>query len=161
MWRDKSWVTTLTGFLQSGRGWGWVCDFLPHAAAIVDDLCLVKSMHTGAMNHEPSISFFLPGAERPGRPSMGAWATYGLGTESEVSAAVCFLLSDAAAYITGTELRIACGLPPGNRSTDLPATAHDHHIHAPTPARPPTRRPGEYPHLGQQPHAPPHTPGVP
>ena len=56
---------------------------MPHTASIVDDLCFVKSMHTGAVNHAPAISFFLTGAEQPGRPSMGAWATYGLGTESQ------------------------------------------------------------------------------
>ena len=52
-------------------------------AGIVDDLCFVKSMHTEAVNHAPAISYFLSGSEQPGRPSMGAWATYGLGTESQ------------------------------------------------------------------------------
>jgi hypothetical protein len=60
-----------------------VCDFLPHMAGIVDELCFIKSMHTEAVNHAPAITFFLTGGEQPGRPSMGAWATYGLGTESE------------------------------------------------------------------------------
>ena len=72
-----------TGFKQYGESGAWVCDFLPHTAGIVDDLCLVKSMHTTSVNHAPAITFFLTGSEMPGRPSMGAWATYGLGSESQ------------------------------------------------------------------------------
>ena len=70
-------------FSQHGQSGAWVCDFMPHTAGIVDDLCFIKSMHTEAVNHAPAITFFLTGAEQPGRPSMGAWTTYGLGTESE------------------------------------------------------------------------------
>jgi hypothetical protein len=70
-------------FKQHGQSGAWVSDFLPHTAGIVDDLCFIKSMHTEAVNHSPAITFFLTGAEQPGRPSMGAWATYGLGTDSE------------------------------------------------------------------------------
>ena len=73
----------LTGFKQYGNSGAWVGDYLPHTAGIVDDLCFIKSMHTEAVNHAPAISFFLTGAEQPGRPSMGAWATYGLGCETE------------------------------------------------------------------------------
>jgi hypothetical protein len=58
-------------------------DFLPHMGSIADDLCFVKSMHTEAINHAPAITFFLTGSEQPGRPSMGAWSTYGLGAETE------------------------------------------------------------------------------
>jgi hypothetical protein len=72
-----------TGFKQYGQSGAWVCDFLPHIGSIADDVCFIKSMHTGAVNHAPAITFFLTGAEQPGRPSMGAWTTYGLGTESD------------------------------------------------------------------------------
>ena len=72
-----------TGFKQYGQSGAWVCDFLPHTAAITDDLCFVKSMHTNAVNHAPGITFFLTGSEMPGRPSMGAWLTYGLGSETQ------------------------------------------------------------------------------
>jgi hypothetical protein len=72
-----------TGFKQYGESGAWVCDFLPYTAGIVDDLCFVKSMHTTSVNHAPAITFFLTGSEMPGRPSMGAWATYGLGSESQ------------------------------------------------------------------------------
>jgi uncharacterized protein DUF1501 len=72
-----------TGFKQYGQSGAWVCDFLPHTASIVDDICIVKSMHTEAVNHAPAITFFLTGAEQPGRPSMGAWLSYGLGSETD------------------------------------------------------------------------------
>ena len=70
-------------FKQRGKSGSWVSNFLPHTAAIADDLCFVKSMHTEAVNHAPAITFLLTGGELPGRPSMGAWLTYGLGSASE------------------------------------------------------------------------------
>ena len=73
----------ITKFAQHGRSGAWVSDFLPRTAAIADDLCFVKSMHTEAVNHAPAITYFLTGAEMAGRPSMGAWLSYGLGSESE------------------------------------------------------------------------------
>ncbi len=81
--KQKLVLPHFTGFQQHGNSGAWVCDFMPHTAGIVDDLCFIKSMHTGAVNHAPAISFFLTGAEQPGRPSMGSWATYGLGTDSD------------------------------------------------------------------------------
>ncbi len=81
--KQKLVLPAFTGFQQHGKSGAWVCDFLPHTAGIVDDLCFIKSMHTTSVNHAPAILFFLTGGEQPGRPSMGAWATYGLGTESE------------------------------------------------------------------------------
>jgi len=70
-------------FKQRGQSGAWVSNFLPHTAAIADDLCFVKSMHTDAVNHAPAISFFVSGAQIPGRPTLGAWMTYGLGVESD------------------------------------------------------------------------------
>jgi hypothetical protein len=81
--KQKLVLPAFTGFKQHGNCGAWVCDFMPHTASVVDDLCFIKSMHTAAVNHAPAIAFFLTGAEQPGRPSMGAWATYGLGSESE------------------------------------------------------------------------------
>ena len=81
--KQKLVLPPFTGFKQHGKSGTWVGDFMPHTASMVDDLCFVKSMHTEAVNHAPAINFFLTGAEQPGRPSMGAWATYGLGTESQ------------------------------------------------------------------------------
>jgi len=73
----------ITKFEQHGKSGAWVSDFLPNTAAVADDLCFVKSMHTEAVNHAPAITFFLTGGEQPGRPSMGSWLTYGLGTETQ------------------------------------------------------------------------------
>jgi hypothetical protein len=81
--KQKLVLPAFTGFKQYGECGAWVCDFLPHTATIVDDVTFIKSMHTTQVNHAPAITFFLTGAEIPGRPSMGAWATYGLGSETE------------------------------------------------------------------------------
>ena len=70
-------------FRQRGESGSWVSDFLPHTAAIADRLCFVKSMHTEAVNHAPAIQFLLSGAELPGRPTAGAWLTWGLGSETQ------------------------------------------------------------------------------
>jgi hypothetical protein len=81
--QSKAVLPAFTGFKQYGESGAWLCDFLPHTASIADDLCFIKSMHTTQVNHAPAITFFLTGAELPGRPSMGAWATYGLGSETQ------------------------------------------------------------------------------
>ena len=70
-------------FKQRGQSGAWVSEFMPHTARIADQLCFVKSMYTDAVNHAPAISFFLSGAQIPGRPTLGAWMTYGLGVESD------------------------------------------------------------------------------
>jgi hypothetical protein len=69
-------------FKQHRRSGAWVSAFLPYTAQITDELCFIKSMHTDAVNHAPAISFMLSGAQIPGRPTMGAWLTYGLGSAS-------------------------------------------------------------------------------
>ena len=70
-------------FRQRGQSGAWVSDFLPHTAAIADELCFVKSLHTEQVNHAPAITFLLTGGELPGRPSLGAWLTYGLGNPAD------------------------------------------------------------------------------
>ena len=70
-------------FKQYGQSGAWVSDFMPHIGAISDKVCFVKSMHTDAVNHAPGISFFMSGAQLPGRPTMGAWLSYGLGTMND------------------------------------------------------------------------------
>ncbi|MAT48154.1 MAG: sulfatase [Verrucomicrobiaceae bacterium] len=70
-------------FKQYGQGGAWVSNFMPHTAQITDKICFVKSMHTEAVNHAPGISFFMSGAQLPGRPTMGAWLSYGLGTMND------------------------------------------------------------------------------
>ncbi len=70
-------------FMKHGRSGATVSALMPHTAKVVDDLCFIKSMHTEQVNHAPAISFFLSGAETPGRPTMGAWLHYGLGNLTE------------------------------------------------------------------------------
>jgi Protein of unknown function (DUF1501) len=70
-------------FKQHGKSGAWVSDFLPYTAKIADELCFVKGMHTEQVNHAPAITFMLTGGELPGRPSLGSWLTYGLGTLNE------------------------------------------------------------------------------
>ncbi len=70
------------GFGQHGRSGTWVSDLLPHTARIVDKLCIVRSMFTDAINHDPAITFFQSGSQIAGRPSMGAWIHYGLGSDN-------------------------------------------------------------------------------
>ncbi len=69
-------------FGRHGESGAVVSELLPHTAKIVDDLTFIKSMHTEAINHDPAVTFFQTGSRTAGRPSMGAWATYGLGSES-------------------------------------------------------------------------------
>ncbi|MCH2133205.1 MAG: DUF1501 domain-containing protein [Phycisphaerales bacterium] len=69
-------------FNRHGRCGAWVSELLPHTAGIVDELCFVRSVHTDAINHDPAITFFQTGSEIAGRPSMGSWISYGLGSEN-------------------------------------------------------------------------------
>jgi hypothetical protein len=70
-------------FAQHGHSSAWVSELLPRTAKIVDDLCIVRSVFTEAINHDPAITFFQTGSQRSGRPSMGAWLSYGLGSDNE------------------------------------------------------------------------------
>lgn len=69
-------------FQQHGESGAWLSEILPHTAKIADELCFVKSLHTPAINHGPGVTFMQTGSQFPGRPSMGAWLDYGLGTEN-------------------------------------------------------------------------------
>jgi len=80
-------------FKQHGGSGAWVSELLPHTAGIVDQLCFVKSMYTEAINHDPAITFFQTGSEIAGRPSMGSWISYGLGSENGDLPAYCVLVS--------------------------------------------------------------------
>jgi hypothetical protein len=71
------------GFARHGANGTWVSDLLPHTARVVDDLCIVRSMHTEAINHDPAITFLQTGSQIAGRPSMGAWVHYGLGSDND------------------------------------------------------------------------------
>ncbi len=70
-------------FQQHGESGAWLSELLPRTAAVADDLCFVRSMYTEAINHGPAVTYLQTGAQFPGRPSMGAWLSYGLGTEND------------------------------------------------------------------------------
>jgi hypothetical protein len=67
-------------FSQQGKSGVWISELLPHLSTVADDLCLIHSFHTNAINHDPGKSSFCTGSEIPGKPSIGAWLSYGLGT---------------------------------------------------------------------------------
>jgi hypothetical protein len=69
-------------FARHGQSGAWLSELLPHTSRVADELCLIKSMHTEAINHDPAITFFQTGAQLAGRPSIGAWLSYGLGSEN-------------------------------------------------------------------------------
>jgi len=80
-------------FAQHGKSGAWVSSLMPHTAGVVDDLCFVKSVHTEAINHDPAITFCQTGAQLAGRPSIGAWVTYGLGSMNKDLPAFVVLVS--------------------------------------------------------------------
>ncbi len=74
---------SIFNFKQYGESRAWVSELMPYTAEIVDDLCFMKGMQTDQINHTPAITFFQTGHQLPGRPSMGSWLSYGLGSDNE------------------------------------------------------------------------------
>jgi hypothetical protein len=70
-------------FRRRGESGIEISELLPHIGGIADELCVVRSMHTEAVNHSPGVTFFMTGSQQPGRPAMGAWLAYGLGNECD------------------------------------------------------------------------------
>ncbi|MEN9990712.1 MAG: hypothetical protein RLZZ224_414, partial [Verrucomicrobiota bacterium] len=71
---------SFTDFTKCGNSGMSISNILPYTQKIADEICVIRSMHTEAINHDPAITFFCSGSQIPGRPSMGAWASYGLGS---------------------------------------------------------------------------------
>lgn len=86
-------VNSFFEFNQYGQSRAWVSDLMPYTAKVVDDLCFIKSMHTEAINHDPAITFFQTGSQQPGRPSIGSWLSYGLGSDNQNLPTFMVLLS--------------------------------------------------------------------
>ena len=74
---------SLFEFQQHGESGMWLSELLPHTAKIVDELCIIRSMHTEAINHDPAVTFMQTGSQQAGRPCLGAWMAYGLGSENK------------------------------------------------------------------------------
>jgi hypothetical protein len=86
-------VGSFFNFKQYGQSGTFVSDLFPNIGNIVDDICIIKSMHTEAINHDPALTFMQTGAQQGNRPSMGSWLSYGLGSENQNLPAFCVLLS--------------------------------------------------------------------
>ena len=82
-------------FARHGQSGTWVSELLPHTAKIVDDITIIKTVYTDAINHDPAITFIQTGFQQPGRPSMGSWLSYGLGSENQNLPAFVVLISQA------------------------------------------------------------------
>ncbi len=80
-------------FSQHGKAGGWFSELLPHTARMADDLCIIRSMHTDAINHDPAITFMQTGSQQPGRPSFGSWLSYGLGSMADNLPAFVVMIS--------------------------------------------------------------------
>jgi uncharacterized protein (DUF1501 family) len=76
-------VFPMFAFQQHGQCGAWVSELLPNVATIVDDIAIVKSVNTEAINHDPAITYIQTGSQQPGRPSLGAWLSYGIGSEND------------------------------------------------------------------------------
>ena len=70
-------------FKQHGQSGAWLSDLMPYTSKISDELCFIKSMHTEAINHDPAVTFIQTGSQLPGRPSIGSWLSYGLGSDNK------------------------------------------------------------------------------
>src|SRR6476660_3489985 len=80
-------------FRRHGASGAWVSELMPHLAKATDDLCFIKSMYTEAINHDPAVTFFQTGFQIAGRPSIGAWLSYGLGSANEDLPAFVVMIS--------------------------------------------------------------------
>lgn len=91
-------------FSQHGKSGAWLSELLPYTAGVVDDMTIIKSMHTEAINHDPGVTFMLTGNQQPGRPSIGSWLSYGIGSENSDIPAFVVLISSASLANAATPL---------------------------------------------------------
>jgi len=100
-------------FNKAGQCGMELSELLPHTSQIVDDIALIRSMYTEPINHDPAVTFFATGNQQPGRPTMGAWASYGLGSENQNLPAYIVLLSGSGGQPLQTRYW-GSGFLPGN-----------------------------------------------
>jgi hypothetical protein len=91
-------------FQQHGQSGAWLSELLPHTGGIVDDIAIIKTTNTEAINHDPAITFIQTGSQQPGRPSMGSWVTYGLGSENQNLPGFVVLIAQSSAINTDQPL---------------------------------------------------------
>ena len=88
-------VPSKFAFAQHGQSGAWVSELLPHTAKIADQLTFIKTVHTEEINHDPAVTMIQTGFRLGGRPSLGAWVSYGLGCETEDLPAFCVMISNS------------------------------------------------------------------
>jgi len=76
-------VYPMFDFRRQGKAGIWLSELLPNLGSVSDEICLIKSLHTEAINHDPAVTFIQTGSQQPGRPSLGSWLSYGIGTENQ------------------------------------------------------------------------------
>ena len=86
-------ASSIFKFSQHGQSGAWVSELLPYTAKVVDDIAIVRTVNTDAINHDPAITFIQTGSQQPGRPSMGSWVDYGLGSENQNLPAFVVMIS--------------------------------------------------------------------
>src|SRR3954470_8319273 len=97
-------VAPMFQFAQHGKSGTWVSELLPHTAGIVDDIAVVKSVNTEAINHDPAVTYIQTGHQQPGRPSFGSWLSYGLGSENSNLPAFIVMISQGSGNRTDQPL---------------------------------------------------------
>jgi len=95
--QEKRVCRSVYSFQRHGQSGAELSGLLPHLGRVADEICIVRSVQTQAINHDPAITFFQTGFQQPGRPSMGAWASYGLGSENENLPAYVVMISQGSA----------------------------------------------------------------
>ena len=118
---------SIAKFRQHGSSGQWISDMMPHHHKIADDICIINSMYTEAINHDPAITFFQTGHQQPGRPSIGAWASYGLGSENADLPSYVVLLdknTDPQAQPTYSRLWGSAFLPSNHQGVNLRSGAN-------------------------------------
>ncbi len=97
-------ASSVFNFKQYGKSGTWLSELVPHHGKIVDDIAIIKTVNTDAINHDPAITFIQTGSMQPGRPSMGSWVSYGLGSENHDLPSFVVLLSQSSALNTDQPL---------------------------------------------------------
>src|SRR5262245_33592424 len=97
-------VSPMFDFARYGQSRTWVSELLPHTASIVDEIAIVKSMHTEAINHDPAVTYIQTGHQQPGRPSLGSWLSYGIGAENASLPAFIVMISQGSGNKTDQPL---------------------------------------------------------
>jgi uncharacterized protein (DUF1501 family) len=97
-------ASSIFKFAQHGKAGTWISELLPNISTIADEMCVVKSMNTEAINHDPAITFIQTGSQQPGRPSIGSWLSYGIGSENQNLPAFVVMISQGSGNKTDQPL---------------------------------------------------------